>query len=698
MVAAGLPSLGRIGMTSRPVGALAAVILCLAALPAVAAELVIKRVVLSAGGVAYVEREAEVDGNAELALDLPLDQVDDVLKSVVVYDSSGGLGSAHLPGREPVAQIFADLPFGAEALSSPVALLNALQGAEIRIGGSHPVTGRLLKVVPETARLGDQTIVERNRLSVLTAIGLQEVVLEEADDIAFTDADLQAKVERALDAIAQHRAKDRRRIVLTARGSGKRLLRVGYVVAAPLWKSAYRLTLPQDPAKPSAHLQGWAVLENMSGEDWHEIELTVLSGRPVSFYQALYQAYYVNRPEMPVEVAGRILATPDTGVLGKPGGGAFGNADARQRLFAKQQKQQNNNTRPSSHAESTVAPAEEPAPAPDMAAAIDVAEAQEGVTQVAFRLPVPVSIKSGDSAIVPIVDRDFPVERLSLHQPGIGGDHPLAALRLSNDGANGLPPGVLTLYQAAATGSAYIGDAHLGSLPAGENRLLSYALDEKTKIAREEQIASTLTRLVAARGTLSLSHTQRRTVRYKIAAPQAQARRLILELPKQSGWTLADPAEDETPQTATGYRIGVDLKPGEDKTVTVVLQRTDWQQNGITAMKSDDIVAVTSSAEIDGKAKRALEELLKRRQTLADKDAARQQIKDESQAIGNDQQRIRANLVNLNRDGGLYKRYTEKLNEQETRLEKLQELAAAAAQDWRAAKAALDDYVAKLEP
>jgi hypothetical protein len=522
--------------------------------------------------------------------------------------------------------------------------------------------------------------------------------LEEADGIAFTDADLQTKVERALDAIAQHRAKDRRRIVLTARGSGKRLLRVGYVVAAPLWKSAYRLTLPQDPAKPSAHLQGWAVLENMSGEDWHEIELTVLSGRPVSFHQALYQAYYVNRPEMPVEVAGRILATPDTGVLGKPGGGAFGNADPRQRLFAKQQKQQNNNTRPSSHAESTVAPAEEPAPAPDMAAAIDVAEAQEGVTQVAFRLPVPVSIKSGDSAIVPIVDRDFPVVRLSLHQPGIGGDHPLAALRLSNDGANGLPPGVLTLYQAAATGSAYIGDARLGSLPAGENRLLSYALDEKSKIAREEQIASTLTRLVAARGTLSLSHTQRRTVRYKIAAPQAQARRLILELPKQSGWTLADPAEDETPQTATGYRIGVDLKPGEDKTVTVVLQRTDWQQNGITAMKSDDIVAVTSSAEIDGKAKRALEELLKRRQTLADKDAARQQIKDESQAIGNDQQRIRANLVNLNRDGGLYKRYTEKLNEQETRLEKLQELAAAAAQDWRAAQAALDDYVAKLEP
>jgi chromosome segregation ATPase len=114
-------------------------------------------------------------------------------------------------------------------------------------------------------------------------------------------------------------------------------------------------------------------------------------------------------------------------------------------------------------------------------------------------------------------------------------------------------------------------------------------------------------------------------------------------------------------------------------------------------MKSDDLVAVAATRELDGKVKRALEELLRRRQTVADKDAAQQKIKDEIQAIGADQQRIRANLVNLNRDGGLYKRYTEKLNEQETRLEKLQELAAAASQDWQAAKAALDDYVAKLD-
>src|ERR1700730_4718989 len=127
----------------------------LLAMPAVAGDLVLKRVMLSAGGVAYLEHEAEVTDNAELVLDVPLNQVDDVLKSIVVYDSKGGVGSAQLAGRDPLSQMFNDLPFGAEALGSPAALLNALQGAEIRFGASHPITGKLLKVVAETGRARD---------------------------------------------------------------------------------------------------------------------------------------------------------------------------------------------------------------------------------------------------------------------------------------------------------------------------------------------------------------------------------------------------------------------------------------------------------------------------------------------------------------------------------------------------------------
>ncbi len=678
------------------------VVLGLIALPAGAGELVVKRVMLSAGGVAYLEREAEVEGDAELFLDVPLDQVDDVLKSIVVYDSAGGVGSAHLPGREPVAQIFTDLPFGADALASPEALLNALQGSEVRIGGGHAVEGKLLKVVTETVRLNDQSTIQRHRVSVMTPAGLQQVVLEEADSVAFTDAALQAKVERALAAIAEHHAKDRRRIVLSARGQGKRVLRVGYVVAAPLWKSTYRLILPPDATKTSAHLQGWAVLENMSGEDWQNVELTVFSGHPVSFRQALYQAYYVDRPEVPVEVAGRILPRADNGAISLPSSREEGSLkDDKQKMEAAKKAfdlRDNLLREPRGAAAPVAAPAPpaRPQQAP-LAAAVDAAEAEESITQVAFRSPVPVSIKSGDSAIVPIVDRDFPAQRPALYQPGTVADHPLAAVDLKNDGANGLPAGVLTVYEQTASGTAYVGDARMSALPVGESRLLSYAVDEKTKITREVEDRTALTTVAAARGVLRLNHTERQTIRHGIAAPEGESRHLVVEQPKLEGWKLIDPVDSKTEQTAQAYRFALDLKPGDSRTLTLVLQRSDWEETQIADIDADAIADMAADGEIDGKAKRALQQLTRLRQNVADAEAELQQLQERKTAINDDQSRIRSNLQVLSGDNELAKRYVAKLDEQETTLEKLQAQSGNADAAVRTAKAALGEFIAKLE-
>src|SRR5208283_1041391 len=102
---------------------------------AAAADLVLKRAMLSSGGVGYFEYEAEVDGAATLGLDLPLDQVDDVLKSLVVYDSAGSVGGIELPGRDTTHAAFADVPIGPEALDSPVDYLNGLRGVLVQVSG-----------------------------------------------------------------------------------------------------------------------------------------------------------------------------------------------------------------------------------------------------------------------------------------------------------------------------------------------------------------------------------------------------------------------------------------------------------------------------------------------------------------------------------------------------------------------------------
>ncbi|MCK4868165.1 MAG: hypothetical protein KAT39_08945, partial [Alphaproteobacteria bacterium] len=200
-----------------------AVAVAIFALPAIAGaqELELKRVMLSAGGVGYFEYEAQVEGNATLPLSVRLDQVDDVLKSIVVYDDKGVVGTIRLPGREPLAQIFRDLPFGPEALSSPVMLLNSLPGAQIRATGARQVEGRLVRVVPEEMALPDLGgVITRHRVSVMSAEGMQTFLFEDADSVIFTDPELRGQIDEALEAISAHRTRDRRTLEILSSGAG----------------------------------------------------------------------------------------------------------------------------------------------------------------------------------------------------------------------------------------------------------------------------------------------------------------------------------------------------------------------------------------------------------------------------------------------------------------------------------------------
>src|SRR5258707_13403827 len=108
-----------------------------------AQDLALRGVMLSSGGLGYSEYEASVEGDATLKLTVALEQVDDVLKSLVVYDDRGGVGGLSLPGREPLKQAFKDLPFDEGSLASPAALLATLKGAQVSVGGGRAIAGRI---------------------------------------------------------------------------------------------------------------------------------------------------------------------------------------------------------------------------------------------------------------------------------------------------------------------------------------------------------------------------------------------------------------------------------------------------------------------------------------------------------------------------------------------------------------------------
>jgi hypothetical protein len=652
---------------------------------AAAQDLVLKRVMLSSGGLGYFEYEATVDGDATLKLTVSLAQVDDVLKSLVVYDDKGGVGGLSLPGREPLAQAFKDLPFDQDSLASPADLLATLKGAEITAGGSRAITGRIVSVQDETVTTNDgKATTKRTRVTLLTDRGLQQFILEDAENLQFTDGALRDKVAQALMALQTNRAKDARTLELATRGQGKRTVRVAYIVEVPVWKASYRLTLPGDPAAPKAALQGWATVENLSGQDWKDIELTLVSGRPVAFHQALYEAYYVKRPEIPVEVAGRLMPGVDRGgVEAAKAAPPPPPAPAGAPQYRPQQER---------------ALAATAAPPATVAAAADQVEATDAATQVVFKYPRAVSVDNGRTLSIPIIDREVPAQRLALYQAETAARNPLAAIRLSNDGDSGLPPGIITLYERDKAGYvAYVGDARLSGFPVGETRLLAYALDEKITVERDAAQTDRIATGTIAQGALRLSRIIRQTVTYRVRGPAKEPRQLIVVQRRLPGWTLVKPDPKTVELSEGNYRIPYQL-PGGDQTQTfeVVQEQTQQQELRLVDTAADQIRVYAQAREFDAKTRDALTKVLQLQGAVADAQRKVAQADAERQQIVQEQARLRDNLARVPANSDLQRRYLATLDKQETELEAISKRRADADKEVEAAREALRSYVAQL--
>jgi hypothetical protein len=659
---------------------------CLVSAVAVAQApaLELKRVLLSLGGVGYFEFEVAVDGKAELSLPVRLDQVDDVLKSIVVFDDKGAVGQITLPGREPLSQTFKDLPFNQSALESYDKLLNALTGADVTVSGGRQIKGRILRVVAENVRLpdgGGETV--KHRVTLVSADGMSQFVLEDADSVQFSDAMLQRQVDTALAALARHRLQDQRVLTVSAQGEGKRLLRVGYVVATPLWKSSYRLSVPADRVEGEGLLQGWAVLENLSGHDWKNVALTLASGNPVTFRQQLYNAYFVQRPEVPIDVLARIAPPADAGaLLASPatGGMAMGSATRARQSTAAQ------------------APilGEVMRQEPQQFAAAAAGEAQEGATQVLFTAPDPVSVRSGDTLMLPIVNRTVPVERVALYQPQVHGPNPLAALRLTNNTGFGLPPGIMTLYERGV-GTAYIGDARLGLLPAGDKRLLSHAVDYKVQADRESKRRVGIVQAKIARGVMTLSHREEQTDLYRFKIPAEDGRMIVVEHPRVQGWDLVVPKPADAELTGGFYRLRFGPLKAGTNVAEVTTHRIQLEQVTIAGQSRQALLTYARNGEIAEPVRKALEQVAALQGEVERFDGQVREVTGERERIAADQGRIRQNLSSVPSGSDLAKRYLEQMKGQEDRLDVLRKAEAEARQKLDVARGALADAIAKLE-
>jgi hypothetical protein len=600
-----------------------------------------------------------------------------------VFDSAGGVGTVELPGRDNTHTAFGNLAFGPAALNSPINYLNSLQGVEISVQGPRPMTGRIMHAdrVTETLPGPVAATVQRTRVTLMGASGLQQFVLEDAESIQVTDPVLRARIGSALESLRREASLSMRHLTLRSDGTGHRTVRVGYVAVAPLWKASYRLMLPAKDDDP-ARLQGWAVLENQSGTDWSGIALTLQYGNPVTFRQAIYRSYYVQRPEVPVEILGRILPDVDTRAraaeLAKSASaGAMGSAVG-----------------------APLAPAPAPMVAQNRAMAMaqptEQVQAAEGVEETTFQLATPVVLAAGHTANVPIIDKSIPAERVDL---ATGNDtHPLSAIRITNTTGTSLPAGVLTLYDTSGP-AMFAGDARLGGLPTGETRLLSFAQDLRTTVERESSGETSLASLTAAQGVLHITFRQREILHVTLTAPATEPRRVLVEIPKEGDRTLTldgGPVPG-TEETATAWRVPVALKPGEVRKLTAYVDRLDRESSTLMDNDAAVVVSLLNQQTLTAAERTALQQLASLRQDLAAKRTALEQLRAQQTAIEQDEDRIRKNLEAVAANDALHARLTRALDADEMKLEQLATAIDQANSAANRAHQALTDAVASLK-
>jgi hypothetical protein len=626
-----------------------------------ATELPLTRIVISNAGLAQFTHSGTITGGSSVELSVRLDQVDDILKSLTVFDEQGAVGAISLPGKKPLAELFRDLPFGPDALASPTKLLNALVGAEVEIAGNVDAKGRIFRVDSEKVALPNNGgTTTRHRLTLLTDHGLVQAVIEDIASLRFTEPAIQSQVDRAIAGLAENRAKERRRLSIGFLGSGTRKVSISYVVAAPVWKTAYRLVLPKDGSK--ARLQGWAIVENLTGGDWNNVDLVLVSGNPVALRQPLYTAFFADRPEISVATTVHVVPRMDEEPTNAPRVLPMRKAAATRRPAPMAVMRE-----PERLAAMAPAPASSAAPAPS--AVSTAAEAEEAATQLLFRFPARVSLATGHTLMVPFVDRNVTEKRTWLYQPDASARRPLAAVQVRNDGDSGIPAGIVTVFDALADGNVnFVGDAQLPLLPKAASKFVTFAVDAKTDVRREDKGVTRTVLGKAVNGVLTITTRSRRTIAYEIKPPADEDREIVIEEPRIVGWNPS-PESTGVEETPTRFRFKIAAVKGKTTKTTLTIEHVNSGATVLTTQGAANILARISGLQNESD---ALKDAVARLGAIVgdiNKARAEQtQLNAEREKIGEEQERIRLNIKSVGQGTDLGRQYIDTLRKQEERL------------------------------
>jgi hypothetical protein len=520
-------------------------------------------------------------------------------------------------------------------------------------------------------------------LNLWCAEGVRSVKLNEVQRLRFQNPVIENEFRRALETLSLAHDTQKKAVSVHFNGEGKRKVSVGYVIEAPIWKTSYRLVLDK---KDNPYLQGWAIVENPTDEDWNDVEMALISGRPISFKMDLYDPLYIARPlvepelfaslrpptysgalarqekekldGLPAPAAGRALGRGGMGGGGGFGGGGPGGGavmadaerDARTRFAGEVAKRLQDKM-------------EVGRSAPSVATASALGDYFQYV------IDQPVNLGRQKSALLPIVNKEVEAARVSIFNPGVHPKHPLLGLKFKNTTGMNLSQGPITVFE----GSTYAGDTRVLDLQPNEERLVSYAVDLGTEVSvKNGNNTSRITKVKAAKGIVSTETLIRQEKVYDVSNRSDMDRTLLIEQPNRKGEGFKFVGEHKPAEEAADvFRFQVALPSKKDLSYTVVEERTQGASVTLTNGTENQMRYFLSLNEASPELKKKLGEALGLKGKWDDVRREIARINARIQTITADQDRIRQNLRELPKEAEAYKRYLTKFDDQENEMDTL---------------------------
>jgi len=549
-------------------------------------------------------------------------------------------------------------------------------------------------------------------MNLITGGTIRSVEIGETKKIELDDKQLQEELAKALTALAQARDQDKKPVMINFTGQGERQVRIGYVVETPIWKTSYRLVLPGEGAAKEAEkkddarkddqgagaaadavkaekpkLLGWAIVENQTDNDWAGVQLSLVSGRPISFIQDLYRPLYVPRPTVQPELYASLRpqtyeagmggerdklarlqeaeGMPETNMPAKPG--------AMRELSQSAMAGKKANESADRRADAGYAAG----PAMELESNFRMTNAAASVQSVASAAKVGelfqytvgnVTLPRQRSAMIPIITDDVEIEKLSIYNPGVLARHPLYGARVKNTTGKHLLQGPITVLE----GAAYAGDARIDNVPPGQERLISYGVDLQVLVdGSKTKHDDTIQTGKIVKGVFELTRKLVHTHTYTAENKGDTDKGLIVEHAFRAGWKLVAPAQF-VEKTDAIYRFKQPLAAKKSVTVEVVEELVQAQTMGILASDVGTLQFYAKSDRIPAKVREALAKAIGLRGAMMDTQRQMDERKRQMAEISSEQSRIRENLRTVDRTSEYGTRLLKKLNDQETEIEKLQ--------------------------